>query len=65
MTEALLRKLIRELAEEELEEVTTTSATPGVLIPGAFRGNSSMDKAKERKNAEQAGYTIVKRSGED
>lgn len=54
-----LRKLIRELIEEELDEVTTSAATPGFQTPNAFRGSSDAGKEKAKKNATQAGYTIV------
>ena len=54
-----LRKLIKELVDEELDETSTSAATPGFLIPGAFRGNSAAGKAKQRKNSMQAGYEMI------
>jgi hypothetical protein len=54
-----LRKLIKEIAKEELEEITTSAATPGYLTPKAFRGSSKSGKDKTRKNANQAGYKLV------
>lgn len=54
-----IRALIREMIKQELEETSTTAATPGYQTPNAFRGNSSAGKAKMRKNALQGGYTMV------
>lgn len=54
-----LRRVIRELIEQELEEISTSAATPGFQTPHAFRGKSEAGKKKARKNAEQAGYKIV------
>lgn len=54
-----LAKLIKELAKQELEEISTSAATPGFQSPNAFRGDSEAGKAKARKNASQAGYEIV------
>jgi hypothetical protein len=54
-----LRKLIREIVDEELTEVSTSAAAPGYQSPHAFRGNSAAGIKKAKKNAEQAGYKIV------
>lgn len=62
-----IREIIREAIINELEELEETSATgniAGYNTPGAFRGNSPEGKAKQRKNANQAGYTMVERPDE-
>jgi hypothetical protein len=59
-----LRKLIRELVEEELDEVTSSGAAGPYNTPFAFRGNTADGKAKAKKNATQAGMTLVDKSQE-
>lgn len=54
-----LRKLIRELVEQELEEVSTSGNAGPYNTPYAFRGNSAAGKEKAKKNAHQAGYEMV------
>lgn len=63
--ETSLRKLIRELAQEELEEVSSSGATPGYQSPHAFRGDGEAGIRKARKNASQAGYSIVGKLSEN
>jgi hypothetical protein len=61
-----IRKLIRELIEEEieLEETTSSGAAGPYNTPFAFRGNTADGKAKAKKNATQAGMTLVDKSQE-
>jgi hypothetical protein len=59
------RRLIRELVEEELEEMTGTGAVAGFYTPFAFQGTKAANKAKRRQTASQAGYTIADESGEE
>lgn len=54
------RKLIKELVEEELSEVSTSGAAGPYNTPFAFRGNTSDGKAKAKKIASQAGMEPVK-----
>jgi hypothetical protein len=57
-----LRRVIREMLVKEIEELDETSTTAGAGpydTPGCFRGNTSAGKKKQRKNSEQAGYTLV------
>lgn len=56
-----LSMLIKELLEEieELEETSTSAATPGYQTPNAFGGGSAAGKAKARQNSEQAGYKLI------
>lgn len=60
----VLRKLIRELVEEELEEVTSSGAAGPYNTPFAFRGNTADGKAKAKKIASQAGMTPVEKTAE-
>lgn len=53
-----LMQLLKELIEE-LEETSTSAATPGYDSAKAFRGDGEAGKTKARKNAQQAGYVIV------
>lgn len=57
-----LRKLIRELVEEELSEVTTTGDIAGYQTPYAFAGKN---KSKRKKSAEQSGYTLADGMGDE
>jgi len=61
-----LRKLIRELIEEEmeLEETTSSGAAGPYNTPYAFRGNTAGGKEKAKKNATQAGYEPVNKTPE-
>jgi hypothetical protein len=56
----MLRKLIKELIDEELDETTSSAAAGPYNTPFAFRGNSAEGKAKQKKNSNQAGYEMVK-----
>lgn len=59
-----LRKLIRELVEQELEETTSSGAAGPYNTPFAFRGNTADGKAKAKKNAENSGNTFVEKNQE-
>lgn len=45
---------------DELEETTSSGAAGPFNTPFAFRGNSKAGKEKQKKNATQAGYQLVK-----
>jgi hypothetical protein len=60
MSNSALKKLIRELVEEELAEISTSANAGPYNTPFAFRGNSAEGKAKARKNATQAGMLVVR-----
>jgi chromosome segregation ATPase len=64
MSNSALHKLIRELVEEEIAEVSTSANSGFYNIPFAFRGNSAEGKAKAKKNATQAGYEPVNKTPE-
>lgn len=60
-----LRKLIRELVEEELVEVTASGDAGHYSTPFAFRGNSAEGKAKSKKISTVAtGYEPVEKTQE-
>lgn len=52
-----LREILEE--EEELEETSTTAATPGYNIPAAFQGNSEHNRRRRKKQAETSGMKVV------
>ncbi len=58
----LIRSLSEEiLDEEELYEITGTSATPGYLTPFAFRGKGKKDKKKNKEiSTNSTDYELVK-----
>ena len=43
-----LKEIIRELIKKELEEASTSAATPGYQTPMAFSGGRKKDKKKKR-----------------
>ena len=55
-----LKEIIRELIKKELEEASTSAATPGYQTPMAFSGGRKKDKKKKKKIANAAGYSVVK-----
>jgi len=56
-----LKEIIRELIKKELDEATTSGATPGYQTPNAFSDKSSSDKKKKKKMATNSTtYTVVK-----
>ena len=54
MTKKELVELLKELIRQELEEVSTSSATPGYMTPNAFSGKGKKDRRK--KIASGSGY---------
>ena len=55
-----IRQIVRELIESELEEASTSAATPGYQTHMACRGGRKKDKKKKKEIANAAGYDIVK-----
>ena len=55
-----LKQIVRELIKKEVEEASTSGATPGYQTPMAFSGGRKKDKKKKKKIANAAGYNIVK-----
>ena len=55
-----LKEIIRELIKKELEEASTSAATPGYQTPYAFSGGRKKDKKKKKKIATNStGYSRV------
>ena len=55
-----LKEIIRELIKKELEEASTSAATPGYQTPMAFSGGRKKDKKKKKKIATNStGYSKV------
>ena len=46
--QAKLKEIVRELIKKEMEEASTSSATPGYQTPYAFSGGRKKDKKKKR-----------------
>ena len=56
-----LKEIIRELIKRELDEASTSSATPGYQTPFAFTGKSAKGKKKKKKiSTNSTGYDVVK-----
>lgn len=55
-----LHKLIRELVEQELEEISVAADAGPYKTPFAFRGNTASGKQKQKDNSTQAGYEMIK-----
>ena len=64
MNEKYLRKFIREVIRNELEELTTTANVAGYLTPHAFAGKSLISRKKIRAVAEKLGWKLTKRGKE-
>ena len=59
-TQDALRKYIRELVDDELEEMTGTGAVDGFGTPFAFQGDSEANKKKRKASATAVdGYELV------
>ena len=58
--QAKLKEIVRELIKKEVEEASTSSATPGYQTPYAFSGGRKKDKKKKKKIANAAGYNVVR-----
>ena len=55
-----LKEIIRELIKRELDEASTSAATPGYQTPYAFSGGRSKDKKKKKNIATNStGYSKV------
>ena len=55
-----LKQIIRELIKKELDEASTSAATPGYQTPYAFSGGRKKDKKKKKKIATNStGYSRV------
>ena len=56
-----LKEIIRELIKKELDEATTSGATPGYQTPNAFTGGIGKGKKKKREiSTNSTGYNVVK-----
>ena len=56
-----LKEIIRELIKKELDEASTSSATPGYQTPMAFSGGRKKDKKKKKNiSTNSTGYNVVK-----
>ena len=56
-----LKEIIRELIRSELEEASTSSATPGYQTPMAFSGGRKKDKKKKKDiSTNSTGYDVVR-----
>ena len=67
INEEKLRKTIRKIVEEELnnlDEMTTTGDVAGYNIPGAFTGNVPKNIARKKAIAQQLGMKLTKRGEE-
>jgi len=56
-----IKEIIRELIKQELDEATTSGATPGYQTPNAFSDGSKKSKKKRNERATNStDYTVVK-----
>ncbi len=57
----IIYKTLLEIFEEEesMEEVSTSSATPGYSMPYAFQGKSEKNRNKRKIIAQKSGMTII------
>ena len=56
-----LKEIIRELIKNELEEATTSGATPGYQTPNAFTGGVGKGKKKKKEiSTNSTGYNVVR-----
>ena len=60
-----IRALIRELIQQELDEITTSDAAGPYMTPNAFTGGPNKGKAHRRKLAQMAGYTLADKDLDD
>lgn len=60
-----LRKIIQEIIEEELNEMTTTGNVAGYLTPLAFSGNVPKNNARTKAIAQQLGWKLTKRGAKE
>ena len=58
--QAKLKEIVRKLIKKEVEEASTSAATPGYQTPMAFSGGRKKDKKKKKKIATNStGYSKV------
>lgn len=62
--EEKLREMIRELIEQELNEISTTAGVAGYLTPNAFVGDKHNNTNHIKQMAKRIGYTLTKRGTE-
>ena len=56
-----LKEIIRELIRKELDEATTSGATPGYQTPNAFTGGVGKGKKKKKEiSTNSTGYNVVR-----
>ena len=56
-----LKEIVRKLIKKEVEEASTSGATPGYQTPNAFTGGSNKGKKKKKDiSTNSTGYNIVK-----
>ena len=56
-----LKEIIRELIKKELDEATTSGATPGYQTPKAFTGGVGKGKKKKKEiSTNSTGYNVVR-----
>lgn len=59
MTEEEFRKLVREILEDEIEEISTTASVAVYSTPHAFTGNKKKNKDRQKKTAKKSGYKLA------
>ena len=59
-----IRNFIKELMDEDLEEVTTTGNVAGYNTPKAFSSKEDEEK-KKKKLTKSTGYSVVKEAIDD
>lgn len=65
MKKSDFRNLVRELIDDELEEMTTSTAAGPYNTPFAFTGGKKQNEKKRKSTATQAGYELSDESGEE
>lgn len=63
--EEKLRKIVREMVQKELDEMTTTGNVAGYNVPMAFQGNNPKNKARKKGIATQLGMQLTPRGQKD
>jgi len=63
--EQQLRQYIREILQQELDEISTSDGAGAYLTPMAFRGNKQSNVAKMKHTATQLGYKLTPRGTAD
>jgi hypothetical protein len=59
------RQLVRELIEDEIEEMTTTGDVGGFGTPFAFQGKKKANRSKRRETAQSSGFSIAQLDDEE